>query len=185
MINAQVRAGNRLINLSPFREESILPSLQLLRGLSPSSGRRYAPHPFTAEALRERLTDRDHYRQYIAREDDTGKILGYFILYQGWLPGDTPRFRSYGLIPEPGDMEMAPVIADHMQGKGLGTMMFQYVLGHLSESRPQFRLFLWGGVQADNYPAKSFYEKMGFRELGKFEHHGLNIDMLYQPPEQS
>lgn len=40
------------------------------------------------------------------------------------------------------------------------------------------RIILWGGVQAGNEKAVSYYLKHGFRTVGQFEHNGNNYDMI-------
>ena len=41
------------------------------------------------------------------------------------------------------------------------------------------RIFLWGGVKAENQRAIKFYERHGFIRLGTFLHEGENLDMVY------
>jgi ribosomal protein S18 acetylase RimI-like enzyme len=41
------------------------------------------------------------------------------------------------------------------------------------------RIFLWGGVKAENQRAIKFYERHGFIRLDTFLHEGENLDMVY------
>jgi ribosomal protein S18 acetylase RimI-like enzyme len=41
------------------------------------------------------------------------------------------------------------------------------------------RIFLWGGVKAENFRAIRFYERLGFIRLGTFLYEGENLDMVY------
>lgn len=74
---------------------------------------------------------------------------------------------------------LAPSVADEWQGRGIGTILFDFVQAQLQAAGIR-QLILWGGVQSTNLPAQGFYRKKGFIRLGSFEYHGRNDDMLLE-----
>ena len=171
---------NHSFLIKPLQEQDISRVAEYLSSLGAESRKRFAPHLFHEEALRNIHKDKKKYLQYILLGEENRKVLGYFILHSGWIAFDENRFSGYGLEQQPGDLELAPSIADNWQGHGLGTAMFKHILEELFHKHKNPRLFLWGGVQASNFKAVRFYEKLGFKILGEFEHHGNNFDMVYK-----
>ena len=141
--------------------------------------KRFGPHAFNKETLFQLINDMN-YNLFIAKslEDDT--IVGYAILKTGWLDFEYPRLQRYGMNPEPGDCTIAPSIADSWQGKGIGFTFLSFLIEYVRKNLNFRRIFLWGGVQNDNMKAVRLYQKTGFRELGRFEHNGLNLDMILE-----
>jgi diamine N-acetyltransferase len=166
--------------IKPLQEQDINRVVEYFTSLGTDTKKRFAPHPFHAEALRRIVKEKRKYTQYIIIHEENKKILGYFILHSGWIAFDYPRFAGYGLVKQPGDFELAPSIADEWHGQGLGTLMFDQVTKQLIHEYNNPRILLWGGVQASNLKAIRFYEKLGFQILGEFEHHGKNYDMIYE-----
>ena len=96
----------------------------------------------------------------------------------GFLEQDAARLQSYGLtLNHETDCTYAPSVTDRWQSLGIGNGLFQYILSELHLT-PVKRIILWGGVQASNETAISFYRKKGFRILGTFDYNGGNYDMV-------
>ncbi len=157
--------------------DDILNLLGYLNSLSPESRKRFEPHPFETDSLYQ-LIHNPEYILLLAFDENTLFIEAYTILKSGWLDFEAERFKGYDLKPQAGDYTFAPSVADYWQGKGLGSRLFEFTLRQLPEENAPKRIFLWGGVQASNRHAIHFYTKLGFKELGQFENHGTNIDMM-------
>lgn len=156
--------------------------LEYLDGLSRETVSRFSPHPFTRSEITRLHQITDGYRLFIATLPSNGRVIAYTIVKLGWLGHDAHRLQQYGLLPETGDCTIAPSVADDWQGKGLGSLMFDFTMDQLRAENPVSRIILWGGVQADNSKAIGFYKKKGFRTLGQFMHYGENIDMMLVLP---
>lgn len=155
--------------------------LHYLQSLSTETKSRFGPHAFDRQAISALFADSDELHQaYIAIEKSTTDIVAYALLRKGWLPHDKARLSAYGLAEDPDhDCTFAPSVADAWQGKGLGSAVFAFVLNEIRSAGIR-RMVLWGGVQATNQRATGFYRRHGFRELGRFEHHGENCDMCLE-----
>lgn len=163
------------LNFYTDQDEDAL--LAYLLALSDSTRKRFGPHVFNRETLQQIFTIPSAYLGLLAREIGKSPVIGYCLVKNGLPDHDLPRLKAYGFNPMPGyDFIFAPSVADDWQGAGLGTVMLHHLVRHFSKVQPA-RFILWGGVQADNAPAVQFYRKNGFRELGTFEHNGLNYDM--------
>lgn len=153
--------------------------LQYLQELSPASQKRFGPHTFDLHTLREMYENANDHIGYIAVEENTEKIIAYAVLKKGYLEHDSQRLNSHGLQPDhQTDCTYAPSVADHWQGRGVGTGLFNYILSDI-EKLPFRRIILWGGVQADNERAVRYYQNNGFTILGEFQYNGNNFDMSY------
>jgi ribosomal protein S18 acetylase RimI-like enzyme len=151
--------------------------LAYLLALSDTTRKRFGPHAFNRETLQQLFTIPSAYLGLLARESGKSAVIGYCLVKNGLPDHDLPRLMSSGFNPAPGhDFSFAPSVADEWQGTGLGSLMLHFLVRHFSKIQPA-RFILWGGVQADNAAAVHFYRKNGFRELGTFNHNGLNYDM--------
>jgi GNAT superfamily N-acetyltransferase len=158
---------------------SDIPALaDYLHALSQETRTRFGPHGFDSASVQAVFSDGSPHLGYIALDKTSGRMVAYAIIRKGFLPHDAPRLASYGLqLDEHADATYAPSVADHWQGLGLGTRLFQYILEDLRQ-RSTKRIILWGGVQQTNEKAVRYYQRLGFRTLGAFEYHGLNLDMV-------
>ena len=149
-----------------------------LHQLSPETLRRFGPHGFDKEAIRDLFENTHTHIGCIGLESETSEIIAYSILKIGYLEHDSFRLQSYGLaLDMETDCTFAPSVADAWQSLGVGNCMFQFVLSELKALRVK-RIILWGGVQADNDKAVNYYLQNGFRILGEFEYNGRNFDMI-------
>jgi ribosomal protein S18 acetylase RimI-like enzyme len=150
-----------------------------LQGLSADTRKRFGPHEFHLDAIMNVYSEPGNNLGFIARDQESGGIVAYAIVRIGFLEHDLPRFESYGIIADhQADCAFAPSVADGWQGQGLGEALFYYTVSCLRE-RGITRMFLWGGVQADNQQAVRYYNKLGFQILGSFQYFGDNHDMFY------
>jgi ribosomal protein S18 acetylase RimI-like enzyme len=153
-----------------------------LQNLSPETKRRFGPHPFDIQSIKEFYKNDSRNSGYIAVDAETQEIIAYSILKSGYLEHDRFRLQSYGLeLSHDTDSTFAPSVADEWQSKGIGNNLFLYILRELQFTEIK-RIILWGGVQSDNEKAVNFYKKHGFRILGEFEYNGMNYDMIMEIP---
>ena len=150
---------------------------RFLESLSEDSKRRFGPHGY------DTLSITDFYSQheiegFVAKEVATNTVIAYIVVKRGFWPHDEFRYIGYGLsMSQQTDATLAPTVADLFQGSGVGFELLKFTLAYLKNEKFE-RVFLWGGVQADNYKAIRFYERNGFVKLGGFEYHGYNYDMV-------
>jgi L-amino acid N-acyltransferase YncA len=152
-----------------------------LQGLSVESKSRFSPHPFDHATINHicAMAGKEDTIRYVAETE--GKVLvAYMLIKPGVKQSDASRMGAYGLpIDAQTDCSFAPSVADAVQGSGLGTQMFYYIIDTLKKAGKK-RLVLWGGVQSSNYKAIDYYRKTGFREVGEFERNGKNLDMVLE-----
>lgn len=149
-----------------------------LMQLSPETKRRFAPHSFDSNTIRNMFfTSDSRFMSFVATNRNADEIFAYTVLRRGIPEHDLNRYFSFGIEPsDHSDCLIAPSVADAFQSKGLGSIMLTTVFSELRQSSIS-RVFLWGGVQSSNHKAITFYQKHGFITLGQFEHHGTNHDM--------
>lgn len=157
------------------QDEDLL--LDYLEKLSPQTRHRFGPHPYDRQAICDFYKLENQHKGFVAIEPQQPSIIGYAIIKYGFLPHDAPRLEGYGLeLNAFTDCTFAPSVADEWQGRGIGSGLFDFILTGLKDQGKK-RLILWGGVQASNERAITYYLKKGFRILGEFEYHGQNLDM--------
>ena len=77
-------------------------------------------------------------------------------------------YQGYGIeLNERTDIRFGLCIADGWQDRGLGSDLMPYLIDVARRLGKQ-RMILWGGVLVENSRAIHFYEKIGFRLLGRF-----------------
>ena len=160
-----------------FQNSDIYNLAGYLNSLSDKSKKRFAPHGFTIDNIQS-LADNPDYILFLAVENSSTFIIAYYLIKLGWLDFEYERLSSYGLKPKLSDCTFAPSVSDFWQGKGLGTVFFNYVKKLLFNDFNIQRYFLWGGVQSTNQQAINFYKKNGFKAIGTFEYNGQNTDMV-------
>jgi diamine N-acetyltransferase len=179
--------------LRPLHPDDVDALTDFFLGLSETTRSCYGPHPFDRETA-ERLcaaADPQHPDRFVAILEPqneagvgSGAIIGYMILTRDIAESDIRRYAEHG--PElhlDACASFAPVIADAYQERGLGTRMARHVLAC---ARPLglTQVILMGGVLHRNPRAKHVYEKLGFREVGRFytpnREDELNYDMILE-----
>ncbi|MBQ1782735.1 MAG: GNAT family N-acetyltransferase [Gammaproteobacteria bacterium] len=155
--------------------------LRYFCALSHLTRSRFGPHPFDKQTVTAICNHSyDQLQGWIGIDPASDRIIAYLVVKPGYLHFEEERYRSYGLLlNHDQDYTLAPSVADDWQSSGVGSVLMAHVLSEL-EQRGQGQIVLWGGVQAGNTRACQFYRKFGFRQLGEFEHNGLNYDMIRQ-----
>lgn len=137
---------------------------------------KFAPHDFDRLSLHKLLIDNSKYHAFLAYEQH--KLIAYQVVKTGWLDYEWPRLSSYPIKWSYFQTAtFAPVIDPAYQNKGISKALFSYLKKHLKKWGIQ-AVVLWGGVQSSNQAALHFYKNLEFSELGHFEYHGDNIDMM-------
>jgi GNAT superfamily N-acetyltransferase len=147
-----------------------------LQSLPDSVKEKYAPHAFDWLSLHNLLIEGSEYHAFLAYEQR--KVIAYQVVKTGWLDFEWPRLSSYPVEwVYPQTATYAPVVDAAYQNRGISKALFSYLLRHLKKWGVD-TLVLWGGVQSANQAALGFYQNLGFSELGHFEYHGDNLDMI-------
>lgn len=118
----------------------------------------------------------------IAEREGSAQVIAYFIVYFDVGEPDMKRYAAVDIeFDTTTDCELAPSVADDDQSTGVGSL----VMGHLVpllRAAGRKRLLLMDGVKTENVRAIHFYEKFGFRAVGKFAiQRGPCIDMIADP----
>jgi len=165
------------VRLRPLARSDAAMLGQYLVCLGEETKLRFSPHPFdrhTADAI---CRDIDSAKRLIivgtVAHGQGERIVAYFML--DWSPGDGEQ-RRYGSLNVEETAAVAPSLADDFQGKGLGTLVMQHVIG-IARRAQQRKIVLRGGVQATNARAIRFYQKNGFRIVREFKASIGNYDM--------
>ena len=149
-----------------------------LHHLSDETKSRFGPHAFDMPGLIDFYNSSNTIHGFIAEDIPCREIIGYTVIKEGVLEHDRGRLAQYG-YPNLDNKccTYAPSVADKWQGKGIGKMLFQFILGYCEQLQID-KIILWGGVQSTNERAVNFYKQLGFVTLGTFEYNGLNQDMV-------
>lgn len=154
---------------------------EFLESLSWDTRKRYNPHPLTRAYAREicsALTETAPVELRLVLADENARIVAY-TLVQFVIPQDEKdRYLDSGIVLDDSkDCRIAPVVADDLQGKGLGTALLKGALAIL-RSRGRRNVVLFGGTQVSNLRAVRAYEKAGFRATTTFRTGVIdNVDM--------
>jgi diamine N-acetyltransferase len=179
--------------IRPLHPDDVDALTDFFLGLSEATRSCYGPHPFDRETA-ERLcaaADPEHPDRFVAVLHPEGEdgveqnvIIGYMILTRNIGQGDIGRYAEHGLeLRLDACASFAPVIADAYQEHGLGTQMARHVLT-CARILGLTQVILMGGVLHRNPRAKHVYEKLGFREVGRFytpnREDELNYNMILE-----
>jgi diamine N-acetyltransferase len=113
------------------------------------------------------------------RRSEAG-LLALFEFSFGIPPGDHFRYGLYGAtLDEAHDCRFGPCVRDDYQGRGLGSALMPATF-NIARRFGKQRVFLWGGVYAENHLAVAFYRKHGFEEIGRFcsSDDKVSLDMI-------
>lgn len=149
-----------------------------LHAFDAQTARFFAPHPADMDVIRTFYGDPMH-RGWCAVDEASGSLQGYAILRLDITMNDRERMARYGFTLDSRiDASFAPSVAAAERGTGLAEKLWLRVLADAREQGRR-RIFLWGGVKAENHRAIRFYERAGFIRIGEFHHEGGNMDMVY------
>lgn len=161
-----------LLLLRPLLPDDVEKLARFLAALSPES-RRLSTFPGydreTAQELCDAIARYDKLRLALVEESAPAQpIVGLLEFSFDLTTGDLYRYTNHGYPLRPAtDCRFGPSLADGWQNRGVGTLLLPAVL-HLARRFGRSRIILWGGVLADNGRAIRFYEKNGFRHVGRF-----------------
>jgi ribosomal protein S18 acetylase RimI-like enzyme len=146
---------------------------------SAESKSRFGPHPFdkmTIDSICQNIND--EIKRYVAIDDERN-IVAYMLIKQGMIEWDKKRYSERNkFYDNNSSVTFAPSVADAWQSSGLGNLMNSVIEADLMKQGIRF-IILWGGVQATNEKAVSFYKKLGYRYIASFWHDGKdNYDMM-------
>ena len=149
-----------------------------LHAFDAQTARFFAPHPADTAAIHSFYDDPLN-RGWCALDEVSGSLQGYAILRLDVTMHDRDRMAGYGFrLDGRIDASFAPSVAAAARGTGLADELWLRVLAD-ARAHGRRRIFLWGGVKAENHRAIRFYERLGFIRIGTFFHEGDNIDMVY------
>jgi ribosomal protein S18 acetylase RimI-like enzyme len=149
-----------------------------LQSFDEQTARFFAPHPSDLQSIQSFYEDPLN-RGWCALDDISGSLMGYAILRIDITIHDRVRIEGYGFMPDSRiDASFAPSVAAGSRGTGLADEIWSRVLQDAIDQGRR-RIFLWGGVKAENLRAIRFYERLGFIRIGTFLHEGENMDMVY------
>jgi RimJ/RimL family protein N-acetyltransferase len=90
------------------------------------------------------------------------------------------QYRRYGTdLDIDNTCRFGPTLADDYKSKGVGSLIFPFVI-KITKLLGEKYIILYGGVFADNIRAIKYYEKHGFRVVGRYidENKRESVDMI-------
>jgi ribosomal protein S18 acetylase RimI-like enzyme len=147
-------------------KESLYNYLQLL---SPESRSRFGPHSFDWRTIHAIFDQADEtIQRYVAIDETDQAIVAYMLIKQGMIEADQQRYSQRNIFFDPATtVTFAPSVADAWQSTGLGSAMTFFIEEDLKKKSIR-HIILWGGVQATNTKAVSFYKKLGYQFIASF-----------------
>jgi GNAT superfamily N-acetyltransferase len=167
----QLRDGRRL-RYRPLLPTDVEALTDFLTSLSPLTRHRwYLPSydRVMAQELCDAIGRYDKLR-LVAEEPDnpSAGLVALFELSFGIPDGDHARFARYGIkLDEAHDVRFGPCVRDADQGRGVASALMEPTLA-IVRRFGKTRILLWGGVLTENEPARTFYRRHGFVEVGHF-----------------
>jgi len=117
-------------------------------------------------------------------ESQSNEIIGLIEFTLDIPQNVLDRYKNYGLIIDINHTcRFGPTLSDKYQSQGLGTLIFPYIV-KIAKLLGKKHIILYGGVFADNIRAIRYYEKHGFKIVGRYNDKNLNesIDMILDIP---
>jgi len=190
VIHFVLATGEQLI-LRPLIASDVEKLARFFTALSPESRRlsTFASYDrATAQELCDAIARYDKLRfAVVGASAPEQPIVGLMEFSFDLTSGDVFRYTKidYPLNPAT-DCRFGPTLADDWQNRGVGSLLLP-PLWEIARRFGRTRVILWGGVLADNARAIRFYEKNGFRLVGRFVNgDGLDCcDMIIVLDEQN
>lgn len=112
-------------------------------------------------------------------ENSCEEICGLFEFSLDIPESDVDRFNDYGITLGDNDCRWGITIADDYQNFGVGKLIFPFMV-RVVKGFGYARIILYGGVLASNERAIHYYEKLGFKEVGRFVNQDeiASVDMV-------
>lgn len=180
--------GGDLVRLRPLLPRDVEALTEFLESLSPLTRYRWLLPSYDRAAAQE-MCDAvgRHGKLRLVAVDRSGVVFGLFELSFEILEKEHARFGLYGIeLDERHDCRFGPCLRDSHQRRGLASALMPSV-DRAAAAFGRTRMILWGGVLADNAPARAFYARQGFSELGRFhDREGCEcVDMVRTIPTQT
>lgn len=175
---------NEKFILRPLEQHDEHTLLDLLHSLSEQTKRFYSytdPLDAVAKEMCDAINKYDKVR-FVLENTSQKELVGLFEFSMDIPANDLERFEEYNIhLDSKTDCRIAPLLRDAYQSKGLATVVLP-ILVKIAQGFERNRIMLWGGVLQNNPQAIRFYEKNGFKKLGKFmnEDHLPSYDMILE-----
>jgi diamine N-acetyltransferase len=165
-------ATGEQIFLRPLIPSDVEMLTRFLAGLSAESRRlsTFASYDrATAQELCDAIARYDKLRLVVVEADGAEQsIVGLMEFSFDLTSGDILRYAKTDCpLDQATDCRFGPTLADNWQNRGVGSVLLP-ALWEIARGFGRSRVILWGGVLADNHRAIRFYEKNGFRHVGRF-----------------
>lgn len=176
----QIQSGEKII-LRPLSHFDIEKLTSFLENLSKETQRLSTFDSYdktTATELCNAISKYDKLRFVL--ENQKQEIVGLLEFTLDIPQNVINQYTDYGLALDiDNTCRFGPTLADEYQSKGLGSLVFPYIL-QIAKLLDKKHIILYGGVFADNTRAINYYQKHGFKVAGKFKNEeGIgNFDMI-------
>jgi len=165
-------ASGESLLLRPLLPDNVGKLARFLAGLSPHSRRLSTFSGYgraTAQELCDAIARFDKLRLALVETSaPEHPSVGLFEFSFDLTAGDRERHQGHGCPLDPTtDCRFGPTLADAWQNRGVGTRLLPAIFA-LARGFGRRRIILWGGVLVDNRRAIRYYEKNGFRHVGRF-----------------
>src|SRR3989344_2936936 len=161
---------NEVVVLRPLLTEDLDKLTEFLERLSIATRELSTFNSYDAETAKEFCNAINRYDKLrFVVENSIGRIVGLLEFIFDIPEGDIERYAKNGIdLNSEFDCRWGPTLADDYQSKGLGSAVFP-IIKEISMKFGKKRIILYGGVLTQNKRAIHYYEKFGFRKVGKFE----------------
>ena len=169
------------ITLRPLQQSDTQKLTTFLRNLSLETRRLSTFDSYdevTAKELCDAVSKYDKLRFVL--ENQKREIIGLIEFTLDIPENVLEQYKGYGIdLDIDNTCRFGPTLADDYQSKGLGSLIFSFVI-KIAELLDKKYIILYGGVFADNTRAIKYYEKHGFKIVGKYtdENGRESVDMI-------
>ncbi len=165
-----VLADGGLVHVRPIRPSDASALVAFHAGLSPETVRYrfFATHPVLSDAEVERFTTVDH----VAR-----------VALVAELAGELAGVARYERLPShPDRAEVAFVVGDRHQGRGIGTLLLEHLA---SAARERGIATFVAETLADNARMLDVFRRAGFDEQAHLDDGAVRVELLIEPGDQA
>jgi RimJ/RimL family protein N-acetyltransferase len=174
--------GGEKLRVRPLEAADAPKLAEFLAGLSEETRRFSTFSSYDIAAAQEMCDAIARYDKLRFVVENSASIVGLLEFSFAIMETDIARYEKYGIMLDAAtDCRFGPTLADEYQNKGVGTLVLPFIVD-AARKFGKTRIILWGGVFADNARAIRYYEKNGFRWLGKFRFPGYpeSLDMMLE-----
>ena len=162
-----VLADGSTVHVRPILPTDAAALMRFHERLGPETVRRrfFSPHPRLSDKEVTRFTTVDH-RDRVA--------------FVGWRGGEIAGIGRYDRVPGTDEAEVAFVVDDALQGRGLGTLLLEYLASAAAENG--IRRFS-ADTLFENQPMLRVFREAGFRETTSVDHGVVTVHLDIRPTE--